>query len=111
MRHAFFIFFFCGMKEELITQLNKSIGLMSRENVQAHIDKGDLWDFLDLWRIDIAVTSKMLFTELSLLRNWKRDREKFFKGLEGLEEIGAIMKNKGRGKKGKAKNFSEGKRG
>ena len=45
------------MKSELISKLNRQISAINDVSIKAHMDQGDLEEWLDEWRIETAAVS------------------------------------------------------
>lgn len=52
------------MKTDLISRLNKQISQIDTASIRAHIDKGDLDDWIEDWRIETAAVSFGLFSNI-----------------------------------------------
>lgn len=48
----------------LISRLNKQISQIDTTSIRAHIDKGDLDDWIEDWRIETAAVSFGLFLKI-----------------------------------------------
>ena len=56
------------MKTDLISRLNKQISQIDTASIRAHIDKGDLDDWIQEWRIEAASLSFELFSQIDCLK-------------------------------------------
>ena len=52
------------MKSELITKLNTEIAMIDSTAIKAHMEQGDLDEWLDDWRMEISATSFGLYALL-----------------------------------------------
>ena len=54
--------------DDLISRLNICISKIDSDNIQDHIDKGDLDDWIQEWRIEAASLSFGLFSRIDCLK-------------------------------------------
>ena len=52
---------------DMISKLNSGIAMMTTANYNLHKEAGDLQDWLDQWRIDMACVSISLYTTIRVL--------------------------------------------